>query len=55
MKEVKIQRALNHKNIVGFQHFFEDDYNLYMILELCQNNSLRKLLKRRMRLEEVEV
>jgi len=37
MSEIKIHRALHHENIVGFEHFFEDEDNVYILLELCSN------------------
>ena len=40
MSEIKIHRALHHENIVGFEHFFEDEENVYIMLELCSNQSL---------------
>jgi serine/threonine protein kinase len=33
--EITIQRKLNHKNIVKLEAFFEDNDNVYIILELC--------------------
>ena len=55
MSEIKIHRSLHHNNIIGFEHFFEDAENVYILLELCQNQSLNELLKRRKRLHELEV
>ena len=55
MSEIKIHRSLHHNNIVGFEHFFEDAENVYILLELCQNHSLNELLRRRKRLHELEV
>jgi polo-like kinase 1 len=55
MSEIKIHRSLHHNNIVGFEHFFEDSENVYILLELCQNQSLNELLRRRKRLHEIEV
>ena len=55
MSEIKIHRSLHHTNIVGFEHFFEDAENVYIILELCQSQSLNELLRRRKRLNELEV
>mmetsp|Transcript_19960 Transcript_19960/g.36943 ORF Transcript_19960/g.36943 Transcript_19960/m.36943 type:complete len:539 (-) Transcript_19960:32-1648(-) len=55
MNEIKIHRSLHHPNIVGFEHFFEDDENVYILLELCSNQTTRELLKRRIRLTELEV
>jgi len=37
MSEIKIHRSLHNENIVGFEHFFEDDENVYILLELCCN------------------
>jgi polo-like kinase 1 len=36
-------------------HFFEDKDNVYILLELCQNQSMNELLRRRKRLHELEV
>lgn len=55
MSEIKIHRSLHHSNIVTFEHFFEDADNVYIILELCQSQSLNELLRRRKRLTELEV
>lgn len=55
MSEIKIHRSLHHQHIVGFEHFFEDAENVYILLELCTNQSLNELLRRRKRLHELEV
>ena len=55
MREIEIHRLLNHQHIVGFEHYFEDAENVYILLELCQNQSLNELLIRRKRLVELEV
>lgn len=55
MSEIKIHKALNHTNVVGFEHFFEDNENVYLILELCHNQTMNELIRRRKRLTEVEV
>ncbi|CAH8371521.1 unnamed protein product [Eruca vesicaria subsp. sativa] len=40
-REVKIMRALNgHKNLVQFYDAFEDDQNVYIVMELCKGGSL---------------
>ena len=46
---------MHHTNIVAFEHFFEDSENVYILLELCQNQTLNELLRRRKRLMELEV
>lgn len=53
--EIKIHKALHHTNIVAFEHYFEDHENVYILLELCQNQSVNDLLKRRKKLTEIEV
>lgn len=35
-QEITIHKSLNHRHIVGFQGFFDDNYNVYIILELCR-------------------
>ena len=55
MSEIKIHRSIKHINVCQFQHFFEDAENVYILLELCQNQSMNELLKRRKRLHELEV
>jgi polo-like kinase 1 len=55
MSEIKIHRSLTHSNIVAFSHFFEDQENVYLLIELCTNQTLSELVRRRKRLTEVEV
>lgn len=40
--------------MVGFDHVFEDNDNVYILLELCSNNTLNDILKKRKRLTEYE-
>ena len=35
-QEIAIHRSLNNKNVVGFHGFFEDNQNVYIVLELCR-------------------
>lgn len=53
--EIKIHRSMHHPHIVQFFRFFEDQRNIYVLLELCQNQTLCELVKRRKRLTELEV
>ncbi|OMJ70144.1 hypothetical protein SteCoe_31942 [Stentor coeruleus] len=55
MSEIKIHKSLHHKSIVKFEHFFEDNENVYILLELCTNQTLSELIRRRKRLTEIEV
>lgn len=43
-----------HENIVQFEHFFEDELNVYILLELCKNQTLSELLWHRKCLTEFE-
>lgn len=35
LAEIKIHKSLQHRYIVGFQSYFEDRANVYIMLELC--------------------
>jgi len=54
MAEIKIHRSLRHEKIVAFEQFFEDAENVYIILELCSNQTLSELIKKRKRITELE-
>ena len=53
--EIKIHKSLHHNQVVAFEHNFEDSENVYILLELCQNQTLNEFLKRRKTLSEIEV
>ncbi|ELU08789.1 hypothetical protein CAPTEDRAFT_99586, partial [Capitella teleta] len=53
-QEINIHRGVNHKHIVGFHGFFEDEDNVYILLELCRRRSLMELHKRRRNITEPE-
>ncbi|XP_031787357.1 serine/threonine-protein kinase polo isoform X2 [Nasonia vitripennis] len=53
-QEITIHKSLNHRHIVGFHGFFDDSYNVYIILELCRKRSMMELHKRRKALTEYE-
>ena len=52
--ELQIHRQLNHPHIVKFQRFFEDEKNVYILLELCSNQTLSELVRKRKTLTEFE-
>ena len=54
ISEIKIHKSLHHPQVVAFEHYFEDTENVYILLEMCTNQSLNELLKRRKRLTEIE-
>lgn len=41
--------------MVRFEYVFEDSENVYIMLELCNNQTLNDLFKRRKRLTEFEI
>mmetsp|Transcript_15868 Transcript_15868/g.22599 ORF Transcript_15868/g.22599 Transcript_15868/m.22599 type:complete len:820 (+) Transcript_15868:169-2628(+) len=53
--EIKIHRTLRHKFICEYKHYFQDKNNCYIMLELCLNQSMNELIKKRKRLTEPEV
>ena len=55
MSDIRINQSLRHANIVRFEHFFEDPQNVYILLEMCHNQSMKELLRRRKRLIELEI
>jgi polo-like kinase 1 len=55
VQEIIIHKTLNHKNIVGFHGFFDDEAYIYIVLELCQKRSMAELQKRRQFLTDPEV
>ena len=54
ISEIKIHKSLHQPQVVAFEHYFEDTENVYILLEMCQNQSMNELLKRRKRLTELE-
>eukprot|EP00978_Attheya_sp_CCMP212_P031351 scaffold118126_cov56-Attheya_sp.AAC.8 len=54
-EEIKINRSILHNHICRQKHTFQDSSNIYMILELCEKQSLSEVVRRRTRLTELEV
>jgi serine/threonine protein kinase len=40
-----LHKTFHHPNIVEFYNFFEDKKNVYIFLELCENQSLNEMIK----------
>lgn len=55
LSEIQIHKSMKHPNIVQFIDCFEDETNVYILLEICPNGSLMELLKKRKVLTEPEV
>uniref|UniRef100_A0A8C8DMU4 Polo-like kinase 3 (Drosophila) n=1 Tax=Oryzias sinensis TaxID=183150 RepID=A0A8C8DMU4_9TELE len=53
--EIELHRTLAHKHVVKFSHYFEDQENIYIFLELCSRKSLAHIWKARHTLTEPEV
>ncbi|KAH7961957.1 hypothetical protein HPB52_013740 [Rhipicephalus sanguineus] len=53
-QEIQIHRSLDHKHIVAFNSYFEDEKNVYIVLELCGRRSLMEMHRRRKMLTEGE-
>jgi polo-like kinase 1 len=45
--EIAIHQSLDHERIVKFVDYFEDPDNVYIILEMCPNQTLNELLRRK--------
>lgn len=45
---------MKNEYVVNFQKYFEDKENVYIMLDICHNQSLSDLVRRRKRLHEVE-
>ncbi len=55
LSEIKIHKSMSHPNIVRFEGYFEDSQRAYIILELCPNQTLKEMVKKRKKLHELEV
>ena len=55
LNEIKLHRSLIHEHICKYEHSFEDKNNVYIIMEYCAEGTLLNFLKKRKKLEEVEI
>jgi serine/threonine protein kinase len=55
LNEIKIHRSLEHDNVCKYENSFEDNKNVYILMEYCQNGNLASFLKLRGILEEIEI
>jgi len=49
-----IQYSLNHPNILKLYDHFEDELNLYLVLEYCERGELASLIKKKKTLSQEE-
>jgi serine/threonine protein kinase len=54
MREVEIHKRLKHENVIRLINYFEDEVNLYLILEYASKGSLFHLIKKKKYLTEDE-
>ena len=54
-KMIEIQKSINRPDFSKFINYFEDDLNIFLILEYYENDSLYHLIKKRSYLTEKEV
>lgn len=54
MNEVEILRKLDHPHIVKVYEFYEDEFNLYVVMELCRGGELLDSIIKNKHLTEVE-
>jgi len=54
-REVELHRPLKNSSVVQFHSYFEDDENVYFVLEICSRKSLVHVLRNRKTLTEPEV
>lgn len=52
--EISILAEMDSPKVAKMIRFLEDDENMYIVLELCENKSMIDLLKVRQRLTESE-
>ena len=55
INEIKIHKWCHHHHIVAFEHYFEDKTNVYLLLEPCENGTLKEFLQKKQNLSELEV
>ncbi len=51
--EIKIHRAIRSEHVVKYYKHFEDEQFVYILLEMCTNQTLNEHIKRRKRLTEI--
>jgi len=54
INEIGIQQTLDHPHVVKLSRYFEDDVNIYIILNLSPHQSLKELIDRRKYISENE-
>ena len=55
INEIKLQKNYKHPHIANYIDYFEDNESVFLISELCKNNTLEQLIQHRQKLTELEV
>ncbi len=50
-RELSIQFYLNHRNVAPLYGYFEDEENVYLLIEYCTGGQLLQLLRKTHRME----
>jgi Serine/threonine protein kinase len=53
-REIKIQKKLDHPHIIKLVNYFENQDNVYLVLEYAENGNLFYYLRKKKRLSEKE-
>lgn len=53
--EIDILAQMDHQNIAQLYKAFENESNVFMVMELCENQSLIELMRNRRRITETEI
>ena len=48
-KEIEVLKKLDHPNIVKYVEFYENEYNIYIVMELCSGGELSCAIKEKLR------
>lgn len=54
LEEINIQASLDHPNILHAYDYFQDEFNFYIVLELCPYHSVYNLFKQKGKLTELD-
>jgi serine/threonine protein kinase len=47
IREIKIQMFLDHPNLIKLYSYFQDEYNIYLLMELGCDGQLYDLMKKK--------
>lgn len=53
--EITILHSLDHPNIIKYHEIFEDQRAFYISMELCKGHNLKKAMRQKVKMSEMEV